>query len=362
MPAGHRHPREQQQRRVGDPPAARRSLDEPVSFEDLLDRARSERRPREQVSSQIEIEVIDRRLGANPLLVSDPAIRLFPPVDHLLGLADHLVAHPVRKAVAFHHHGLCRHGHVERQDPVPFEDEPVDATGNWGAQTPRRHGEEVLDGLVGVVVTRGGTVVLDAQEKQPAVGVGEGRDVLGDRVSDRAPGQQPWRGGLAIPDRLELEELPFLSREQVSQLGIGEERRVHAEAQASARSRAACLVAFVWPVVEELRMFCEEAIAQLLLEGRRRGGLLSEHVLFDDRLLVGLAVPFGRDRAKKISQLCEARLSRSYASPSEPGSTTPDWTRWRATSPAPGASPSPCWCGSPWHRSENPHPKAPPGR
>ena len=92
MPAERRRPGEQQERGVRDPPLLRGLLDQAVVAEGLRDRARSDRGPGQELPGKFQVEVVQGRVRAEALLVTDPAVDLFAFVDDFLRLSRHVVA------------------------------------------------------------------------------------------------------------------------------------------------------------------------------------------------------------------------------------------------------------------------------
>ncbi len=82
--------------------------------------------------------------------------------------------------------------------------------------------DELGNRLLRVIVTGERAIVLDTDEEQASVTIGESCDGLRDGVSHRSSIQMFPRPATPIPDGFELEELPFVSFEKSTELGFGE--------------------------------------------------------------------------------------------------------------------------------------------
>ena len=115
MPPERGRPGEQQERGVGDPPLLRGLLDQAVVAECLRDRARSERGAVQEFPGKFQVEVVQGRVRAVALLVTDSAVDLLAFVDDFLRLSRHVVADAIREAVAVDHDRFGSDRHAEHE-------------------------------------------------------------------------------------------------------------------------------------------------------------------------------------------------------------------------------------------------------
>lgn len=143
--------------------------------------------------------------------------------------ADDAIADPVREAVALHHDRDRRGSDLEDDEFQPGEPDDFAghrdafATSQRDAETSRRRLLELLHVVGGVPVARWRPIVVGAENERAAVGVGEGRDVVGNEVPDFSPVERLTRSIRQIPEGLELEELAFLPFEETSDFRFGQD-------------------------------------------------------------------------------------------------------------------------------------------
>ena len=106
---------EQQQPGVRHPPVACSVLDQPVVPKRLQNRPLADGSSCQKPLRQLQIEVVQRRVATQALLEADPTVGLLALIDDLLRFPRHVVADPIRKAVASHHDGFRSDWNVERQ-------------------------------------------------------------------------------------------------------------------------------------------------------------------------------------------------------------------------------------------------------
>ena len=227
MPPRQRIPAEQQEARIRDPRRSGARYDEPVSLEKRLDRPIAEDGALEEPACQLEVNVSERRVSPNLPFESHSPIGFFAGVDHLLRFPNHPVTHTKWKPVRLHHDRLGCDPDLENQDLLAVNGDPlVSALDGW-AQSSCRYREELSNRIVGVAVTRDAViVVIDTEHERPSVSVRECRDVLGDQVAELSTVQRVGPRLFPVPQRLELEELAFVMRQESANLVSGEERPV----------------------------------------------------------------------------------------------------------------------------------------
>ena len=243
---------EQQQRGVRHPPVACSVLDQPVVPKRLQNRPPADGSSCQKPLRQLQIEVVQRRVAAQALLEADPTVGLLALIDDFLRFPRHVVADPIRKAVAGHHDGFRSDWDVEHQHFDAGYPQPVGTARDGRSQPSPGNRHEVIVDLIRVVVTRRRPVVLDSYEKHPPVSVRKCRDGLGDSVSYRSTFDLRRDVAAPVPGRLELQKLTLVPGNEISKLGFGEQRRAHptcprgaSHALSRSRSRATPSMAFV---------------------------------------------------------------------------------------------------------------------
>jgi hypothetical protein len=216
MPADERRLAEEEECSIRDRGRAWPGQDQAESAEQVLGAPATEDRGTEEATDeiQIQIQIIEGRLGADPLLVPDAPVGFLARIDDLLWLAHDAVAHAVGKTVGLDHHGLGRKGHLQDEDLAAVEGGALGAAPDGRAKPALRDGQQFGDRLFRVAVPRGRAVVLDPEDEHAAVGVGEGGHAFCHEVP-RLPASEgaPRLPGL-VPERLELEELALLPLEE----------------------------------------------------------------------------------------------------------------------------------------------------
>ena len=132
MPTQCRALGEEQESSVGDSPVTGGPLDQAVVLECLQDGTASDRRVFQEGLGEPQIQVVQRCLRPEALLVPDAAICLLALVDDLLRLADDPASDPVRESIAADHDGFGGYGDLECEDLVAPEREPLGAAGYFG--------------------------------------------------------------------------------------------------------------------------------------------------------------------------------------------------------------------------------------
>ncbi len=139
--------------------------------------------------------------------------QLLEGVDLHLPHHHHLVVAAVGEAIARDHHRPYRSVHVEDQQLLA-------RMLHAAARRLRRvepalgGGQHLVDRLVVVAVASHRTVVLQSEDQQTALGVGEGGDVLDDLVADRAFVAAALARGWTLPEGLAVEELALVLLDQ----------------------------------------------------------------------------------------------------------------------------------------------------